>query len=137
MSGRKWVFRNSFSFLIIMVLVGTSTVQLSSLVLLNGDIVTDTHAKYFNSQAQSHESGGVQREQELGGEDPFPPGTEWTYNSKSGSLCSTTPDSDVHCENVGEGRPCDEVRDEADPNLTCSDSPIVLPKDGSYVMNND
>jgi hypothetical protein len=71
------------------------------------------------------------------GEDPFPPGTEWTYNSKSGSLCSTTPDSDVHCENVGEGRPCDEVRDEADPSLTCSDSPIVLPKDGSYVMNND
>jgi hypothetical protein len=62
------------------------------------------------------------------GEDTFPPGTEWTYNSKSGSLCSTTPDGqDVQCENVGEGRPCDEVRGEADPNLTCNDRMTILP----------
>ncbi len=59
-------------------------------------------------------------------EDPSPPGTDWTYNSKSGSLCSTTPNGDVHCEKVGEGRQCDEVRNEADPNLTCTDSDMTI-----------
>lgn len=59
------------------------------------------------------------------GEDPFPPGTEWTYNSESGSLCSTTPDGETNCVNVGEGRPCPgevegEVEGEGSPNLTCN-----------------
>ena len=61
------------------------------------------------------------------GEDTFPPGTKWTYNPKSGSVCSTTPDREtVRCEGVGEGRPCDEVRNETGQNLTCSDR-LVLP----------
>ena len=54
------------------------------------------------------------------GEDPSPPGTDWTYNSKSGSLWSKTPHGDVHYEKMGEGRPCDEVKDEVGTNLTCS-----------------
>jgi hypothetical protein len=55
-------------------------------------------------------------------EDPLPPGTEWTYNSEIGSLCSTTSDGQtVHCVNVGEGRPCEEERDEAGPNFTCKE----------------
>jgi hypothetical protein len=37
------------------------------------------------------------------GEDPSPPGTDWTYNLKSGSLCSKTPNGDVHYEKMGEG----------------------------------
>jgi len=61
------------------------------------------------------------------GEDTFPPGTKWTYNPKSGSVCSTTPDREtVHCEGVGEGRPCDKVRNETGQNLTCSDR-LALP----------
>ena len=66
--------------------------------------------------------GGMQE-----GEDTFPPATKWTYNPKSGSVCSTTPDREtVHCDGVGEGRPCDEVRNETDQNLTCSDR-LTLP----------
>lgn len=54
------------------------------------------------------------------GEDPYPPGTEWTYNPRSGSLCSTTPDGQTNCVNVGEGRPCDEVRSMAGEPFTCN-----------------
>jgi hypothetical protein len=61
------------------------------------------------------------------GGDTFPPGTKLTYNPKSGSVCSTTPDREtVHCEGVGEDRPCDEVRNETGQNLTCSDR-LALP----------
>lgn len=60
------------------------------------------------------------------GEDPSPPGTDWTYNSKSGSLCSKTPNGDVHYEKMGEGRPCDEVKDEVGTNLTCNESDTTI-----------
>jgi hypothetical protein len=59
--------------------------------------------------------------------DRTPRGSEWTYDPKDGSVCSITPDRDtIVCEGVGEGRPCDEVRNEILQKLTCSDR-MVLP----------
>jgi hypothetical protein len=60
------------------------------------------------------------------GEDSSPPGTDWTYNSKSGSLCPKTPNGDVHYEKMGEGRPCDEVKNEVGTNLTCNESDTTI-----------
>jgi hypothetical protein len=59
-------------------------------------------------------------------EDPSPPGADWTYNSKSGSLYFKTPNGDVHYEKMGEGRPCDEVKDEVGTNLTCNESDTTI-----------